>query len=342
MCGIIAVLRSRSSRPVPDGSELLERLDRAVASLEAAAGERATMAELVLASAHEVSEVDAALHGVPGVQALLRQADLADAIETRVDAIASRSASLEKALDAGEITLSGDDLERVNAALLALKDAVWAIARDRLRTARAVGELAASDTGDAAVGGYLSIQLALSAIDRLEVRGRDSAGLHVLVDGHGLDLSAADVAAELSRRNGPLFNDGEVRAVDGRLGFVYKAAAEIGELGDNTAALRAAIAKDDLLRRALAADTAEVTVLGHTRWASVGIISEPNAHPLNSEEEGSEQGPYVVAALNGDVDNYAELKAAAGLHIPAEITTDAKVIPTLVRRSVAAGADLAD
>src|SRR5436190_2209886 len=179
MCGIIAVLRSRSSRPTPEGAELLERLDRAIASLEAAAAERTTMAELVLAAANEVSEVDTALHGVPGVRALLQQADLTDAIEGRMDAISATSGSLEKALDAGEITLPGTDLERVNAALLALKDGVWAIARDRLRTARAVGAFAGDDEGDAAVGGYLSIQLALSAIDRLEVRGRDSAGLHV-------------------------------------------------------------------------------------------------------------------------------------------------------------------
>jgi glucosamine--fructose-6-phosphate aminotransferase (isomerizing) len=341
MCGIIAVLRSRSSRPVPVGTDLLEQLDRALASLEAAA-EGTTMAELVLAASHEVGSVDRALHGVPGVQALLQQADLADAIDVRVSAISGRAAQLEKALDAGDLTLSGDALERVNAALLALKDGVWAIARDRLRTAREVAALAGVDTGDAAVGGYLSIQLALSAIDRLEVRGRDSAGLHVLVDGHGLDLTAADVVAELARRRGPLFTDGEVRAVDGRLGFVYKAAAEIGELGDNTASLRAAIAADELLRRALAADTADVVVLGHTRWASVGIISQPNAHPLNSEEDGGDAGPYVVAALNGDVDNYADLKAEAGLHIPAEITTDAKVIPTLVRRAVVDGADLDD
>src|SRR3954447_11286206 len=213
MCGIIAVLRARSSRPVPAAADLLERLDRGVASLEAAAGERTTMAELVLAAAHEVSEVDTALHGVPGVQALLQQADLADAIEGRMDVVSAISGSLEKALDAGEITLSGADLERVNAALLALKDAVWAIARDRLRTARAVGDFAGTDTGDAAGGGDLFIPLALSAIDRLEVRGRDSAGLHVLVDGHGVDLSAPDVVAELARRNGPLFTDGEVRAL---------------------------------------------------------------------------------------------------------------------------------
>src|SRR5437763_1231359 len=89
-----------------------------------------------------------------------------------------------------------------------------------------------------------------------------------------------------------------------------------------------AIRADGLLRLALAAPTARVTVLGHTRWASVGIISEPNAHPLNHEEDGvALGGPYVVAALNGDVDNHADLKAAHELRVPPPITTDAKVIP---------------
>ena len=84
-----------------------------------------------------------------------------------------------------------------------------------------------------------------------------------------------------------------------------------------------------------------MTVLGHTRWASVGIISEPNTHPLNSDElERSaplENDPYVIAALNGDVDNHAELRVEHQLRIHEHITTDAKVIPALVSRYMAAG-----
>jgi glucosamine--fructose-6-phosphate aminotransferase (isomerizing) len=41
-----------------------------------------------------------------------------------------------------------------------------------------------------------------------------------------------------ARAADPLFGDGSVRTPDGHLVFVYKAAAEIGELGDNTRALR--------------------------------------------------------------------------------------------------------
>ena len=99
-----------------------------------------------------------------------------------------------------------------------------------------------------------------SALDRLEVRGRDSAGLHLLVHGHGLDLDSTGVRALLDQRAAdPLFRNGAVRTPDGMLGFVYKAAAEIGELGDNTR--RAA--RGDHVRRArctcaVAADTAEV------------------------------------------------------------------------------------
>jgi len=86
-------------------------------------------------------------------------------------------------------------------------------------------------------------------------------------------------------------------------------------------------------------DGAQALVVGHTRWASVGIISEANAHPVNSEATGFDNDPYFIAALNGDVDNYADLATEAGLTFPASITTDAKVIPALVADRVRAGDD---
>jgi glucosamine--fructose-6-phosphate aminotransferase (isomerizing) len=335
MCGIIAVLRRRSQRPVPEAKDVEQKLDAALQSLpgDAAPPQPAQLR----AAAEQIEAINAALWGPPGITCLLRTPKLAARLRDDLAGVQRRIDALEAALDAGQAALSPAELERTNAALVRLKDAVWAVARDRLPTAEAVRDLARGDLGVAAIEAFASVQSALSALDRLEVRGRDSAGVHVLVTGHGLDLRDEEIRAQLVARDDPLFTSCAARTPNGHLGFVYKAAAEIGKLGDNVKALRQAIVADDLLHRALAADTAEAVVLGHTRWASIGIISQPNAHPLNHEEQGRRDGPYVLAALNGDVDNYAELKAREGLCVPAEITTDAKVIPVLTSRAMASG-----
>ncbi|MEA2844531.1 MAG: hypothetical protein QOJ69_2202, partial [Actinomycetota bacterium] len=293
--------------------------------------------------------VDKALRGSPGVRALLGHAGLIDDVEQRAERLEVAVASIERVLDSNRLE-GVSDVEGLNAALVALKDVVWALGVDRLGTARAVADLAGPAPAPSAVDAYLSIQVALAAIGRLEVRGRDSAGVHVLVDGHGLDLDSPAVRRLLAGRTADsLFTSLAVRTPLGRLSFVYKVAAEVGELGDNVAHLRDAIAGDDLLRMAVQAEGSSVAVMGHTRWASVGIISEANAHPLNQEEDGhtdaagdADGRPYVVAALNGDVDNHAALRAAEGLAIPDEITTDAKVIPALVSRRIASGDGLED
>ena len=196
---------------------------------------------------------------------------------------------------------------------------------------------AAPAPSDAGLAVLLSTQQALSAIDRLEVRGRDSAGLQLTLWDHGLDPADPAVVA---RTADPLHRTGSVRVLDGGgLAFVVKVAAEIGELGDNTAALRGALAADGLLARALAAPAVEGSLLGHTRWASVGLISEPNAHPLDSTRADGEPSGVVTAVQNGDVDNHVDLVVAEGLSVAPEITTDAKVVPTLCAAHLAAGHD---
>ncbi len=344
MCGIVGVVRRRSTRPVPDAAALVGSLDGALTALVGAESADATLADTLVAAAVLVEGVDRELRGVPGVRALFADAQAALVIADRVEQLTGRLDALEAELDDGlGATLAVGVLEQVNAALVRVRDAVWAVGRDRLRTAREVALLAGGDPSVAAIEAFLSVQVALSAIDRLEVRGRDSAGLHLLVRHHGLDFDEPAVGRLVeARATDPLFGSGSVRATADEVAFVYKAAAEIGELGDNTAVLRAAIRDDALLHLALADDDAEVMVLGHTRWASVGIISEANAHPLNHEELDAPDRPYVVGALNGDVDNYADLKALEHLQVPAEITTDAKVIPTLVARRLADGATVDD
>ena len=251
--------------------------------------------------------------------------------------LGARVTEVETALDGSAQPFTAAELESTNAALIRCRDALWALGRDRLRAAEQVSLLAAGDPSDAGLAVLFSVHQAFSALDRLEVRGRDSAGIEVQLTGHGLDPSDPVVAQALASRSDLLFTTRSARLVDGVLVVVYKAAAEIGELGDNTASLRAELSSDHLLELALSSPDVEGVVLGHTRWASIGIISEPNAHPQCSDEIGRVGGALSTAVLNGDVDNFADLTVADGLEPPAEITTDAKVIPTLMSRRLDEG-----
>jgi glucosamine--fructose-6-phosphate aminotransferase (isomerizing) len=330
MCGIVGVVSRPPTRPAPSRAELIAALDEALSARPDASS-----------VAEGVQRVDHLLRGVPGIVALVDQYETVAAITARLDALDAFADEQEALLESS--TMSSEQIEGESATLIALRDALWAVRRDRLRSASEVAKLAGREAGVAALAGYHAVQQSLSAIDRLEVRGRDSAGLHLFVWNADLDDADPGVSARTSES---LFQSGSVRHHDGCWSFVYKAAAEIGELGDNTSALRRAIAGDDLLRRALACPTARVAALAHTRWASVGIISEPNAHPVNSDQLDATTGgdsPYVVAALNGDVDNHADLRIEHGLHIDGPISTDAKVIPvlmaTLARRATSGNVD---
>ena len=343
MCGIIAVVRRRSERePRPIGP-LVDTLAQVLTTIE---GRATPLDATLLAAAEKLEAVDAELRGVAGVRSLLQDADGAAAIDRKVATLADLTALVEAELDASgadpHTPRSSQELERTNAALIRCKDAIWAIGRDRLRAARDVRALSQVESSPMGTAVLFSLNQALSALDRLEVRGRDSAGIEVQLTGHGIDPADPSVARLLEQRARRGFTSGAARLDAGTLVIVYKAAAEIGELGDNTAALRAAIRDDELLRLALAAPGVEGLVLGHTRWASIGIISEPNAHPQCSDELDGVTRPFVTGVLNGDVDNYGDLTVSDGLRVAPEISTDAKVIPTLFARRLADGQPAAE
>ena len=346
MCGIIAIVRRPATRPVPDAATVTGMVEAAAGALAdgagGAVGDLEGLARRLEAAADGLQEANHLLGGVPGLRLLLQSPATVDALAGLIETATSSVVSLESRLDA-DTSLDPAELEHLNEQLVRVRDGLWSVGRDRLRAASAVSDLlsgvglSAGSASPAAVEAYLSVHQALSALDRLEVRGRDSAGLHLLISGHGLDAGAPAIAGALSRRGGDeSFGSGSARLADGVLSIVHKTAAEIGELGDNTAALRAAVASDMLLAAALASEDARVLVLGHTRWASVGIVSEANAHPLNSDLLG-EHTPYVIGAINGDVDNYAELLDTAGVQVPPAVTTDSKTVPALMGRRLAQG-----
>ena len=330
MCGIVGVVQGEESFQPADLDEVLRALDAAHAAMPSAPD-----TERLGTTATWIEAAQGGLCGVRGVLTIAYRPDVLAGATSVLDDIWSRVETIESVLDAGGAV---GDVETLNRAIVRLKDAVWKVRRDCLRTASVALDLAGRDAAPHTVALFGQIEIALSAIDRLEVRGRDSAGIAVFVRGHGLDLTTAPVRTLVNERMAdPLLRSGSVREHGGNLCFVYKAAAEIGELGDNTRSIRAALREDVLLHQALASDEARVVILGHTRWASVGMISEPNAHPLTSDD-----GPFVFGVLNGDIDNHADITAAEDLDIPAEITTDAKLIPMLVSRRMRDGASLTD
>ncbi|MEC8919861.1 MAG: glucosamine-6-phosphate synthase, partial [Actinomycetota bacterium] len=325
MCGIIAVLRRPSDRKVPTAEGITAPLVGAVDLLAR------VEPDLLGEAADLLGEADRLLGGVPGLLALDRDPTLVGRINEVLAPVPAHLAGLEAAV------AGSPDVEEANAALVRVRDVLWTVSRDRLGAFTGVTSLRQERPvpSDAGLAVLLSAQQALSALDRLEVRGRDSAGLQITVWNHGIDQHDPEVVA---RSADPLHRSGSVRLLDGGgLAFVVKASAEIGELGDNTAVLRSALVADRLLARALAAPAVQGSLLGHTRWASVGLISEPNAHPVDSTRADGETVPLVTVVQNGDVDNHADLAASEGLSLAPEITTDAKVVPALCAAHLAAG-----
>ncbi len=282
-------------------------------------------------------------------------------IARAVDAFAGEEADR---MDRGEVLPDPAVQEVVNARLVRLRDAAWAIERELLANVDRVRELVAGrEASPKAIREYRKANLILNALDRLEIRGRDSAGISfqaAFPDAAAADRLLEGCAAEVAERAArPDFTDGALaRSDDGAVvTLVYKVAAEVGKLGDNVAALRKKVAADDLLHALLSHPEVQVLVMAHTRWASNGIINLANCHPLDNacaEEaappalgEGHPRGPRaprIHVALNGDIDNYLALRRRfedeTGRRLPERITTDAKIIALWIDHYLRKGHDL--
>lgn len=277
--------------------------------------------------------------------------------------------------------LSTGDMEIINEALEVLKDAAWALEKDILdnleKTMRLAGPARETLSGEG-LGIYWRVNLLLNSLDRIEIRGRDSAGIEISFcpeDRASLDtimqtLKAGGLYEDFLRRttpgdllDGAITLSGLSSGTDPLLTFTYKRASVTGALGENTRYLRERIQSDDILRACMTGGTGHETLLAHTRWASVGAINVENCHPVNNftladSLDTSSGIPLSVkkyphygsgnwaihAALNGDIDNYRSLRTsieADGAElIDHRVTTDTKIIALQIEKYLYEGCDL--
>lgn len=237
-----------------------------------------------------------------------------------------------------------------------LKDLHWCITEEIVKNMERIEGLSSSALKEIDLSVFRQlkhINTLLNNIDRLEVRGRDSAGISVITVLEKAvyrkleeELAKRGLLDELhARQEGKILLNRDI-AINNSNGtasitFTYKIAAQIGHLGDNVRYLRGQIHDDNIFQLLLASPSIYQTVLAHTRWASMGEISEPNCHPvdniLDRDENGHTlEGPagIIHVCLNGDIDNYEALKekyeSETHRSIPSQITTDTKIIPLQV------------
>jgi glucosamine--fructose-6-phosphate aminotransferase (isomerizing) len=383
-CGLagILVLRRQRERPARGGD---------LAALFARAAERDLAALLAgkltaagylggKSSLEEMEQELLRLKGEEAFRALFfsaqearRLTDLSTAVHTFLNAE-------ERLLEETAGRFSTTDLETVNRGLVLIRDFIWGLDRDVLDNIRRIVELAGakSPTGVApeALPKYRKLNFLLNGLDRLEVRGRDSAGIEIsFVPADAgtagdllLRLQADGLHDELCRRSGAgdLISGSVCCSLQGRPGdggavsFTYKTASIIGELGRNVRNLRTQIAQDRLFQAFARLPVAFETAFAHTRWASVGSITEENCHPLGNFTLSAEAssgvqkkhypaygtGPWSVhVVLNGDIDNYPLLRKALstdGERIAPEVTTDTKIIPLQIEKYLLLGHDLTE
>ncbi len=259
--------------------------------------------------------------------------------------------------------LPAETVDAVAGRLERLKDVVWCLGTevgDNVRRVQALLRNAPGRPSAETVAVFKNINAVLNSIDRLEVRGRDSAGISLLFvleraafEGFcgRMETSGTGLAAELARRtSGDVLVNRSITIADGdggqvSLALVYKVAAEIGSLGDNIRFLRGQIENDAILQLLATFPNRYHTVSAHTRWASIGAISEFNCHPVDNDPNAAraERRGIIHACLNGDIDNYLALRARYeqnGHRIHADVTTDTKIIPLHVEGYLQQGCDV--
>ena len=184
-------------------------------------------------------------------------------------------------LSTPEVEIAADHIDQ-------LKDIFWCLKKEIIDNIEAIEQLAPGiekQNNPTGIALFKRINAVLNSLDRLEVRGRDSAGISVLctLDEQKFSkyksvLEKKGIAEGLENRSNRqiLSNNtisiNEISKPDSpdriTICFVYKFAAEIGALGDNIAFIRNQIKNDHLLQTLAEFPTLASSVSAHYK---VGI-----------------------------------------------------------------------
>ena len=204
------------------------------------------------------------------------------------------------------------------------------------------------------------LNLVLNALNRLEARGRDSAGIAVyarFANTGGLERFVSRSPVRGTQRNGrgrlrayELMERGRLPACshlavtrpdacDRTLLFAYKSAQGVVGMGANVRLLREAIGRDGLLQGVLREPGVEIQALAHASWTSNSIVGLAGCHPVDSTVVRAGRpvlgsSGAIVAAVDGAIDNHEELferyVRKAGFEVDQDHTYDAKLVPLVV------------
>jgi len=374
LAGIVSVKRAalREDAAMNLG-RLAELLDLAEKSNQPVKDENAALDTGYLGGADTVKallDVARRMKAPNAFYAVFSRQELRTDLQQIIERLSEQVADARKHLEQLMGRVAPADWERMTCLINSLMDAHWCLATELSRSLEQVANLVGAGNRNSSaevVSLYREINTVLNSLDRLEVRGRDSAGVSVLMVFPKGEFEKAEAALkkmpsvdgktlfdELNqRRGGQVLLNGciDVRCSGEKGGMenvavtlTYKVAAEIGSLGDNVRFLREEIEKDDVFKTLVGFDRVFHSISSHTRWASVGGINEGNCHPVDSRaKDAAASSPIIHACLNGDIDNHLALReqlGKTGIHIPEEITTDTKIIPLQIEKYIRAGKDV--
>ncbi|MDA9641624.1 hypothetical protein N9T26_01890, partial [Alphaproteobacteria bacterium] len=231
-------------------------------------------------------------------------------ISQAAENVAELISCLEKEINVTSRSNKRNDFDILMSDIEFARDVLWILSKEVPRIREQVSDVLKSDEVDSPKETLLlfkSITHIINSIDfRLEIRGRDSLGLSVvLVSNSFLDHKKI----ENSKFDNSVLVDFESVGKVGVYTFVFKTFNHIGGLGDNAQVIRKLIRENKQFQDLVCSGVVEVSsIVAHTRWASVGRIDFPNTLPLGTKITNfSGETTAVTSCLNGDILNHFEL-----------------------------------